>query len=188
MGERMKNYYDILEISKTASPNEIKRAYFGMVKKFPPERFPEEFKAIRSAYETLSDEKRRAEYDRRGELLEDAARSLQMAEESSRLGKLKQAGEILRSTLRTYPELVAVKAALARLLEKEGKNGAAIKLWEELCEQEPENAEYIHELALLYDYRGWSNKAAERYEKAVAAAPGQELLWEDYAGLLIGKE
>ena len=59
----MPELYDVLEVSPTATPEEIKRSYFRLVRRFPPEREPERFKVIRSAYETLSDPKLRQEYD-----------------------------------------------------------------------------------------------------------------------------
>ena len=66
-----KNYYEILEIDKNASPEIIKKAYSTLAKKYHPDLQPDEkkheaeekFKLINEAYETLSDESKRAEYD-----------------------------------------------------------------------------------------------------------------------------
>lgn len=66
-----KNYYKILEIDKNASPEIIKKAYSTLAKKYHPDLQPDEkkheseekFKLINEAYETLSDESKRAEYD-----------------------------------------------------------------------------------------------------------------------------
>jgi len=55
--------YAVLEIEPEASPEEIKRAYYRQVRKHPPETDPEKFKAIRAAYETLSNPKAREQYD-----------------------------------------------------------------------------------------------------------------------------
>lgn len=55
--------YQILDLTQAATPEEIKRAYYRLVRLHPPEKDPEKFKAIRSAYETLSDPKARAAYD-----------------------------------------------------------------------------------------------------------------------------
>ncbi len=46
--------YEILGISTTASNAEIKTAYHGKLREFPAHSFPQEFKAIRAAYENLS--------------------------------------------------------------------------------------------------------------------------------------
>lgn len=68
----MADYYDTLEVPKTASQEEIKKAYRKQALKFHPDRNPgdakaeKQFKDIAEAYEVLSDEKKRQLYDRHG--------------------------------------------------------------------------------------------------------------------------
>lgn len=64
-------YYDRLGVSKDASQDEIKRAYRKMSKKYHPDinKEPgaeEKYKEVQEAYETLSDDQRRAAYDQYG--------------------------------------------------------------------------------------------------------------------------
>ncbi|XKE94005.1 DnaJ domain-containing protein [Metaplanococcus flavidus] len=59
-----KSYYDILRIESTASANEIKKAYYKLIREFTNENHPEEFKEIRSAYEILSNEEEKKQYDK----------------------------------------------------------------------------------------------------------------------------
>lgn len=54
------NPYAILGIDPSATDAEIRRAYFARVAQHPPERDPEGFKAVREAYEKLSDAGARA--------------------------------------------------------------------------------------------------------------------------------
>ena len=66
-----KDYYEILGISKDATEDEIKSAYRKLAKKYHPdvskEANPEEkFNEIGEAYEVLSDQQKRANYDRYG--------------------------------------------------------------------------------------------------------------------------
>lgn len=64
-------YYDRLGVSKDASQDEIKRAYRKMSKKYHPDinKEPgaeEKYKEVQEAYETLSDDQKRAAYDQHG--------------------------------------------------------------------------------------------------------------------------
>ena len=66
------DYYEILEVSKTASGEEIKKAFRRLAMQYHPDRNPgnkeaeQKFKEINEAYEVLKDEQKRAAYDRYG--------------------------------------------------------------------------------------------------------------------------
>jgi molecular chaperone DnaJ len=67
-----RDYYEVLEVQKGASVEEIKKAYRRMAVKFHPDKNPgdheaeEKFKEAAEAYSVLSDEEKRARYDRHG--------------------------------------------------------------------------------------------------------------------------
>ncbi|CAN1212332.1 J domain-containing protein [Tumidithrix helvetica PCC 7403] len=71
--QNFRNYYEILGIPKTASVDEIKRAYRKLARKYHPDLNPgdksaeERFKDIGEAYEVLSDPSRRQQYDQFGQ-------------------------------------------------------------------------------------------------------------------------
>lgn len=52
--------YSVLGLSRQAGDEDIKRAYFQLVRQFSPERAPEQFREIRTAYEQLRDPANRA--------------------------------------------------------------------------------------------------------------------------------
>lgn len=64
-----KNYYDTLGVEKKATPEDIKKAFRKLAQKHHPDKGGDEavFKEITEAYATLSDEKRRREYDAYGQ-------------------------------------------------------------------------------------------------------------------------
>lgn len=67
-----RDYYEVLEISKSASVEEIKKAYRKMAIKYHPDKNPgdkeaeEKFKEAAEAYEVLSDDNKKARYDQFG--------------------------------------------------------------------------------------------------------------------------
>lgn len=67
-----RDYYEILEVSKSASAEEIKKAYRKMAIKYHPDKnqgdkaAEEKFKEAAEAYEVLSNEQKKAAYDRYG--------------------------------------------------------------------------------------------------------------------------
>lgn len=61
----MTDYYDILGVEKTATPDEIKKAYRKLAAKHHPDRGGDtaKFQEIQAAYDTLSDPNKKSQYD-----------------------------------------------------------------------------------------------------------------------------
>jgi curved DNA-binding protein len=69
-----KSLYDTLDVSQNASSDEIKKAYRRLARKYHPDinKEPgaeEKFKEINAAYEVLSDESKKAQYDQYGDTM-----------------------------------------------------------------------------------------------------------------------
>ena len=56
-------HYELLGVSPTSSEREIKRAFYGLLKEYPPEQKPKEYQRLREAYDVLSNPVSRSEYD-----------------------------------------------------------------------------------------------------------------------------
>jgi molecular chaperone DnaJ len=69
------NYYEVLGVPKTASQDEIKKAFHKLAHKYHPDKGGDEkkFKEINEAYQVLSDQQKRAQYDQYGRVFDQGA-------------------------------------------------------------------------------------------------------------------
>jgi curved DNA-binding protein CbpA len=183
--EVKKSHYEVLGVPSTAAGEEIKRAYFNMVRKYQPDRFPEEFKEIRAAYETLSDRQKRAEYDAIGELPSSVAPLFYEAQRLDHFGRHNKAAEFYQIILKSHPELDKVREEYAFSLSKDDKTGKAAEVWEELCRRRPDNPQYARELGRCYVNRGWHNKAKTELRRALTLEPASIDGWSLYISVFV---
>lgn len=72
------NYYDVLGVSKSASADEIKKAFRKKAHEYHPDKGggnSEKFKEVNEAYQVLSDSQKRDQYDQYGQTFEQAQRN-----------------------------------------------------------------------------------------------------------------
>lgn len=107
--------YTILEVSESATDDEIQRAYFRLVRLTPPQEDPEHYQRLNEARETLISPRRRGEYDqarRNGArvrvLVDQAALAIEKDPQKSL--------SLLKSAVTLAPDLPRPRSLLAQLL------------------------------------------------------------------------
>ncbi len=173
----MSDYYSILEITPEATSTEIKKAYFKLVRKYPPERHPEEFKRIREAYEVLIDQNTRKQYDEIETLPEQVKKIVRYGEKTLEEGNTSGVINLLEHALKIYPRFTVIKNLLGEAYNANGNTGKAVTIFKELVSQEPENAGFAGKLAHAYLERGWHKKAIKQYKKALDLDQDNISLW-----------
>ncbi len=185
------DYWEILGVSKKATTDEIKRAYFSLSKKFHPDRFPKEnrqaqemaskvFQAINAAYETLMDPRKREEY-RKTLVQEKPAKEKELITPEQRFkeGKImfnrkrfKEAAYLFDLAHRLDPEnatyLYWKGVALSRIA---GNEKEAEEVLLEVAERQPWDPKPFLVLAKMYAERGLKTKALSFVNRALALDP-----------------
>jgi len=183
----MANYYEILGVGRNASAAEIRQAYVRLAKERHPDRFPDPaeraraeafFKELTAAYNTLGNDRGRAEYDTSLSRPKDAPPAeiakQAFAEAMQRFEKrdYHQAVELLRSAVHHQPQEAAYHAALALALSKNPHwaREAAQEL-EQAIQLAPQRAQYHTQMAELLLKQGLKLRARRAAEMALRLNP-----------------
>jgi tetratricopeptide (TPR) repeat protein len=153
------NYYQILDISRSATLNDIKKSYFGLARQYHPDLFDRKtlaakkkiidgvFDKITKAYHTLSDEGAREVYDKQ----------LSEAEAGDKRGVAKQAEKKFRQ---------------AKTLYNMGRNEEAIAYLEEAIRLDPHKASYFLLMGMIEGKIPTYHKKAEaHFREAIRLVP-----------------
>jgi len=167
----VKNYYEILGVAETAAKAEIKRAYFGMVRQYPPEKEPEKFKEYRKAYEVLFDENSRKEYDSIKTIPTEYSKVFDYAQQMMAAGEYEYAIDAYKRIIDQYPDLLIVNCMLADAYSLNDNTGNAVKIYEKIVKLEPDNMAYQKALGDAYVERGFNKKALTQYHKTLKLEP-----------------
>ncbi len=186
----MADYYAVLGVPRTASISEIRQAYGRLAREKHPDRFadPEEraraheaFRDMTTAFNTLSNEKSRREYDAsldRPQVAppqEIAQSAYQRGLEMFAAKKNHEAVELLRTAASLFPEEPAYQAALGKALARNphwARDG--MTAIEKALQLAPRVATYQSDLAELLLAHGLKLRARKAAEAALRLAPGAE--------------
>ncbi len=187
----MANYYELLGVPKSAGTAEIRKAYALLAREKHPDRFPDpaekaavqqSFQEITAAFNTLTNEKSRREYDQSlekprptspEEIARDAfERGLQMFAARN----VFDAVELFRVAVAHMPQEGSYHAALGTALAKNPhwvREG--IQSLEKAVQLQPRQAAFQAELAELLAGQGLRIRARKAAEAALRIDPRQAL-------------
>ncbi|MEH7235765.1 J domain-containing protein [Bacillus sp. JJ1562] len=164
-------YYQLLEIKTTSTDEEIKRAYFRVIKKYPVDQFPEEFKTIRIAYDTLRNSQSRKEYDTKmlhGDLVEQLKNEAMNAYSND---EYENAKRLFKEVLAIVPTLTETRNyyALSFLFTEEYNQ--ALQHFKIIVQEEPENITYQLNYGKALENCGKEEEAIRLYKKLYIMTP-----------------
>ena len=175
--------YEVLELSFEATSSEIKRSYFRLVRKNPPEKNPEKFKSIREAYETLSDLKAKENYDSLQKHGEQISQLVETAMEKMSEEDWDGAIPILKKVLILFPGGNAARNHLGICYGRSQDWYGALKVYRKLTKNAPDVPLYWLNYGEMFkefsssldddDTRKSSlyQKAREQFKKAIDLEP-----------------
>jgi len=183
----MADYYEILSVSRDAKAAAIRKAYFALARDRHPDRVTDpaararaevEFTELTAAFNTLSNDKTRAEYDT--ELLKPQARPPEEQAQQAYEGALAaakakdfpKAVELLSVAVHLAPREARYHEALGRnLATNPGWTRKAVEALETAARLAPGSATPHLELARLYLGQGLKIRARRAVEQALKLAP-----------------
>ncbi|MBZ5536443.1 MAG: DnaJ domain-containing protein [Acidobacteriia bacterium] len=203
------DFYDLLGVTRKSSPEEIKAKYYRLAKRFHPDRYkaraPESlhsqlvdlFRQLTNAYQTLSDQTRRTEYDRRlvsqqfkkdtptpsASLISEKER----AERSFAEGKqLFEKGEHIKA-LPYFRDAANLQASNAEYLSFLARTLSQVPQFRKEAEDhflkavdlEPENPSHFLALGNFYKEINLPSRARRAYEQALERDPSNEIAKEE---------
>lgn len=182
MSQSIAEYYKTLGLDENATPADIKKAYFRLVRKYTPEKAPEAFQKIRQAYEALKD----------GSPVEEAP-SLEMPNNPAAAYVAKvgikrmnerdfaEAARVFDNAREIEPENPFILYHLALSQLHAGMPQKAAKNAEKLTRVMPDSRQGYATLANCLSVRGWYKKAYPVFQKAYDLGERSIEFLTDYA-------
>lgn len=157
--------YQTLGLDPRATPEAIRRAYYRMVRLHPPEKDPERFKLIRSAYETLNDPKARQEYDALEQHGEEIGQLTMEAEELMGEGEWQEAARRLKHVLVLVPQATAAWNSLGLCQLHCSEFQLATRTYSALTQRAPQIPVYWTNYGAAF--HEWATQDNDEYENGL---------------------
>lgn len=162
--------YKVLGVSRDASQEEIKRAYFRMVRQHTPDSDPEMFQEIRRAYEALKDmEEQKKDLETISlEVPDDPMGKKMMEQILSCYGShdYQRVIDTAQEAVRYFGNCSGFLYYLALAQREAGYTGKSVRNLELLVEKFPDEVRFRRELAISLQERGFGKKALDAFETA----------------------
>jgi curved DNA-binding protein CbpA len=184
------NYYEILGVPRTASVSEVRSAYSKLARERHPDRFSDKvekaraeefFKDLTTAFNTLTNDKNRREYDasldrpKAAPPQEIAQNAYQRGVEMFEAKKYHEAVELLRTAVGLFPDQPAFQAALGKALARNPHwVHEGMQAIEKAIQLAPRVGAYQSDLAELLLAQGLKLRARKIAEAALRLSPGDE--------------
>ncbi len=165
----MNTDYRILGLTQGASPEEIKKAYFKMVRLHSPESDPQKFQEIRQAYERLKNAKSKSAGPSFPPLSDPlAVKMLKQIQKYRKEKNLTLYRDCCEEAWNRFPKDIHFLYLLIMAQRRCGNTGKAVKNAELLVSKDPDNQWYQMVLAFSYKERGFTQKAFAACKNAYA--------------------
>jgi curved DNA-binding protein CbpA len=164
----MMGHYEVLGIPESATPDDIKRAYYTSVKKASPEHDPEGFARVRAAYDILSVPEKRDEYDRRAKMSMFETMRFETAKAYLDKGVPNKAIKELEKLLKTDPDNPSYRLRLAEAYEAKDAYDKAVAQYERILSAHEQDMEAWFKYIMILGNQRHLDKARAAAREAVA--------------------
>ena len=183
----MVDYYELLGVAPSAGAQDIRQAYVRLAKERHPDKFTDPgekekaqvfFQDLTTAFNTLSNEARRREYDEgrerpKPQTPEEIARdAFEKSAPAFEQGDYQGALTYLQTAVHHAPHEVQYHVALGRAMGRFKETARkGVEVLEKASHAFPQNAAVWYELAVLYEGQGLKLRAQKAVESAQRLAP-----------------
>jgi curved DNA-binding protein CbpA len=178
----MKNYYEILQIPRNASDNQIKAAFRRLARQYHPDYNPDDpeavikFREIEQAYRVLGNKEQRKQYDR--QLFPEIDSFSRSAEDFYQQGWRYAKERNYRLAIKSYQQAIAINPQFwqaylqrAEVYYNNQQDREVLSDCRQVLQLNPHCSQAYYYLGLSRQRLGYTQSSLEAYGKAIAIEP-----------------